>query len=88
MTSKYLFLIPILALSGVIACQPEKMEVQTNPSKSGQRALAPEEATGQFPYRRLSTYGFFEGEMAQLNPSEKLIPYQPASSLFTDYAMK
>lgn len=88
MKSKLLFLFSLLALGGLVACQPEKSEELTDQSKTGQRALAPEEATGQYPYRRLSTYGFFEGEMAALSPSEKLIPYQPASSLFTDYALK
>lgn len=81
-------LVSLVAIALLGSCQSEKAEEQTDQSKSGQRALAPEEATGQYPYRRLSTYGFFEGEMAQLDPSEKLIPYQPASSLFTDYAMK
>jgi uncharacterized repeat protein (TIGR03806 family) len=88
MDPKKLILISILALSCLAACQSKKAEEQTHQSKSVQRTLAPEDATGQYPYRRLSTYGFFEGEMAQLDPSEKLIPYQPASSLFTDYAMK
>ncbi|PZX56086.1 putative repeat protein (TIGR03806 family) [Algoriphagus ratkowskyi] len=47
-----------------------------------------EVASGVFPYERLSTYGFFSGELNQLNPIEEVIPYKPASSLFTDYAMK
>ncbi len=81
-------LVSLVACAILGSCQSEKAKEQTDQSKSGQRALAPEEATGQYPYRRLSTYGFFEGEMALLDPSEKLIPYQPASSLFTDYAMK
>jgi hypothetical protein len=75
-----------LFLSLLWSCQPEqKEEVQaTGPEE----ILAPEEASGKFPYRRLSTYGFFEGELDQLSPSESIIPYQPASSLFTDYALK
>ena len=75
-----------LFLSLLWSCQPEqKEEVQaTGPEE----ILAPEEASGKFPYRRLSTYGFFDGDIAQLSPSEAVIPYQPASSLFTDYALK
>lgn len=88
LTLRDLLLVSLMAIALLGSCQSEKAEEQTDQSKSGKRALAPEEATGQYPYRRLSTYGFFEGEMAQLDPSEKLIPYQPASSLFTDYAMK
>ena len=67
------------------SCQ-SKDEIKTTPVSS--RALAPEEANGSFPYRRLSTYGFFEGEMHLLQPSEELLFYAPASSLFTDYAHK
>jgi hypothetical protein len=75
-----------LFLSLLWSCQPEQNEeVQTN---APEEILAPENASGKFPYRRLSTYGFFEGELAQLAPSEAIIPYQPASSLFTDYALK
>lgn len=50
--------------------------------------LEDEVATGVFPYKRLSTYGFFTGEMKKLDPEAGVIMYQPASSLFTDYAMK
>lgn len=81
-------IILMFTLLGLSACQGEKNEIQSDQAKTGQRALAPEEANGQFPYRRLSTYGFFEGEMAALSHSQKLIPYRPASSLFTDYALK
>lgn len=47
-----------------------------------------EEADGMYPYDWLSTYGFFEGDLESLNPSQELIEYEPASSLFTDYALK
>jgi len=40
------------------------------------------------PYAKLSTYAFFTGELKNLNPSSKVVPYEPASSLFTDYALK
>lgn len=40
------------------------------------------------PYAKLSTYSFFTGEMKNLTPNRKVIPYEPASSLFTDYASK
>ncbi|WP_370900191.1 hypothetical protein [Chryseobacterium gossypii] len=40
------------------------------------------------PYARLSTYAFFTGQLKDLEPSPKVIPYEPASSLFTDYALK
>lgn len=40
------------------------------------------------PYSKLSTYSFFTGDLKNLNPVSKVIPYEPASSLFTDYALK
>ena len=40
------------------------------------------------PYPKLSDYRFFEGEMKNLQPAYKVIPYDLNSSLFTDYAKK
>ncbi len=40
------------------------------------------------PYSKLSTYSFFSGDLKNLTPVAKVIPYEPASSLFTDYALK
>lgn len=42
----------------------------------------------QVPYSKLSDYHFFEGDMKNQIPSLNVIPYAPASSLFTDYAHK
>jgi len=73
-------------LAGVlllVACQKEGVK-----SVAGSTPLAEENANGIFPYRRLSTYGFFQGELRLLNPSDRILPYEPASSLFTDYALK
>jgi uncharacterized repeat protein (TIGR03806 family) len=42
----------------------------------------------QVPYPNLSDYHFFEGEMKNQVPSLDVIPYEPISSLFTDYAHK
>src|SRR5690606_5777463 len=40
------------------------------------------------PYDNLSDYNFFEGNIAQHNPVYGVVPYEPISSLFTDYAHK
>lgn len=66
-----------------LACQAEKSE-----EKSTEVKLEAEIADGKFPYRRLSTYGFFSGEINELKPAPGVISYKPASSLFTDYALK
>lgn len=40
------------------------------------------------PYQNLSSYKFFVGNMKDQLPSMNVLPYEPASSLFTDYAHK
>ncbi|KQS46146.1 hypothetical protein ASG38_13325 [Flavobacterium sp. Leaf359] len=40
------------------------------------------------PYSKLSDYKFFEGTMKNQVPSLDVLPYEPASQLFTDYAHK
>lgn len=40
------------------------------------------------PYQKLSDYHFFEGDLKLQIPALDVLPYQPASALFTDYAHK
>lgn len=40
------------------------------------------------PFENLSDYGLFQGIIRNLEPNEGVLPYEPASSLFTDYAFK
>ncbi|MCL9806852.1 hypothetical protein NAT51_15055 [Flavobacterium amniphilum] len=40
------------------------------------------------PYPKLSDYKFFKGDIKNLTPVLGVLPYQPASSLFSDYAHK
>jgi uncharacterized repeat protein (TIGR03806 family) len=40
------------------------------------------------PYANLSEYKFFKGEIKNQLPSYGVIPFKPASELFTDYALK
>ena len=42
----------------------------------------------QVPYPKLSDYKFFEGDLKNQIPSLGVLLYEPASSLFTDYAHK
>ncbi len=42
----------------------------------------------QVPYDKLSEYNFFVGEMKNQNPANRVLLYEPASTLFTDYALK
>ena len=43
---------------------------------------------GAIPYQKLSDYSFFLGEMKHHEPVSTVIPYEPISTLFTDYAQK
>ncbi|MDN3203045.1 SO2930 family diheme c-type cytochrome [Algoriphagus sediminis] len=78
----------IIALFGIgiisFGCNPEEEKAEVKK----QVILEAEEADGSYPYKRLSTYGFFEGEITDLNATENVVLYEPASSLFTDYAWK
>lgn len=40
------------------------------------------------PYTKLSEYNFFKGTISDLEPVYGVLPFQPASQLFTDYASK
>lgn len=40
------------------------------------------------PYSNLSSYHFFTGALKDMEPADGVIEYAPASSLFTDYALK
>ncbi|NMH27987.1 hypothetical protein [Flavobacterium silvaticum] len=42
----------------------------------------------QVPYPKLSDYKFFEGDMKDQVPALDVLPYEPSSALFTDYAHK
>ena len=42
----------------------------------------------QVPFPKLSDYKFFEGDLKDQNPALNVLPYEPASALFTDYAHK
>jgi uncharacterized repeat protein (TIGR03806 family) len=42
----------------------------------------------QVPYEKLSDYNFFDGPIKNQKPANDVLIYEPASSLFTDYALK
>lgn len=43
---------------------------------------------GAEPFEYLSDYGFFEGDLKELQPSAGVLPYDLSSSLFSDYSHK
>jgi uncharacterized repeat protein (TIGR03806 family) len=42
----------------------------------------------QVPYSKLSDYHFFAGELKNQTPASSVLPYEPISALFSDYAHK
>lgn len=48
----------------------------------------PERDIGEIPYAVLSDYEFFEGDMAELQPAEGVLPYTVVAPLFSDNAGK
>jgi uncharacterized repeat protein (TIGR03806 family) len=42
----------------------------------------------QLPYENLSDYNFFKGNIADLTPEDRVVPYDLNTPLFTDYAQK
>ncbi len=40
------------------------------------------------PLMYLDEYGFFEGDMKEMKPSDRVLPYEPISTLFSDYSHK
>lgn len=84
MKKNYAFL-PIAAILSVFlifACSDQEDEAIYTPIPSVTVDLT------KVPYSKLSDYHFFEGELKALNPSENVIPFEPASSLFVDYTHK
>lgn len=88
MSKKRITILVILCISlFIIRCKPDKSPVPYEPEPIG-------DTTGIFidmhriPYPKLSDYRFFTGELKAQVPAKGVLPYQLASSLFTDYALK
>ena len=82
-----LALFTLLALVVLAACTKEPL------TGTPDEAIAPEADAVVFdpalvPYPTLSTYRFFKGPMAQQRPVASVLPYEPITALFTDYAHK
>lgn len=81
-------IIAALMIVFLISCQKSADKQAAKQATLPEVILEEETANGKYPYRRLSTYGFFDGEIKATIPSSDLIFYKPASSLFTDNAFK
>lgn len=74
------FLILILLFASFMSCSDSDNYEKIKPEVSVDLS--------RVPYQKLSDYHFFVDDIKDLKPNNKVLPYQPASELFTDYASK
>ena len=75
---------------GFYACQSEQVKEEKTPISTEvlEQKFPNDIDFSQVPYPNISDYGFFVGAMNQMIPNERVLPYEPSSSLFTDHASK
>jgi uncharacterized repeat protein (TIGR03806 family) len=94
MKKLYLFFcFAILIAFGIDSCAPNDSEeyvpISNESNKEGVSISGPIQLDlSQVPLPKLSDYHFFVGPLKNQKPGYKVIPYAPASSLFSDYAHK
>lgn len=69
-----------------VSCSKEEFTESLPGGISGEDRLILD--VNEFPYANLSEYRFFKGPMADQRPRTGVLPYEPISALFTDYAHK
>ncbi len=81
MIAKFRNLVMVLAAVGTFGCSNnnEYQEIEESPVILD---------LTQVPYPKLSDYHFFEGTMKDQQPSYGVLPFKPATELFSDYALK
>lgn len=80
-------LFPIFSIILLILSSCSKSEQQYIPISNTSTINVNVDLT-QVPFAKLSDYHFFVGEMKNQNPATNVLSFEPASSLFTDYAKK
>jgi uncharacterized repeat protein (TIGR03806 family) len=88
----YLFFISLFTL-GIYSCSLNNDEdyipISNQANKNGGSITGPINLDlTQVPLPKLSDYRFFVGTLKDQKPAYKVLPYQPASALFSDYAHK
>lgn len=80
MKKHYFLFLALLVLSTIfVNCSDEDEYIPVSPVNVD---------LSQVPYPKLSDYKFFEGDMKNQIPALNVLPYEPSSSLFSDYAHK
>ncbi len=82
---KVLLFLSLLVIVFVSCSKEEPLEVLPGTVPDADRLVLD---VNEFPYTNLSEYRFFKGPMADQRPRTGVLPYEPISQLFTDYAHK
>jgi len=69
----------------VYACEKEPVEPGNEPEIYGTVSLF---NFDEVPFKNLSAYNFFDGELKDLTPNATLLPYDLTTGLFSNYATK
>ena len=95
MQKKYfLATIVVLFLIIIISCSKDSEQYITVPNNNTNKNVVTTVYSpikidySAVPYPNLSDYHFFVGDIKNLSPGYMVLPYEPASSLFSDYAHK
>jgi len=90
MTKKFALLVLFLSIISCKNAETKPQLVQQNRPKSKQSFVRDSVVVNfkNLPYKTLSEYGFFSGDMYKLQPNNNVLPYELNSPLFTDYALK
>ena len=79
-TFQYVAILTCIIAFAISSCSSSDQEYTEVPEKS---VVIPAEI-----YSKLSDYNFFKGDVKLQIPSDEMLPYEPISSLFSDYAEK
>lgn len=82
MKVNFRFLLAVACLSILVSCSDDDSYQPIDQTSPVVMDLA------SVPYPKLSDYKFFDGVLNNQEPSYGVIPFKPASELFTDYARK
>ncbi|WP_309642161.1 hypothetical protein [Flavobacterium sp.] len=80
------FCLTLLVISCTMSEEEDYVDVSNRQSTSVEAPVVFD--LGQTPFPKLSDYHFFVGPLKNLKPGYKVIPFEPASALFSDYAHK
>jgi uncharacterized repeat protein (TIGR03806 family) len=80
-------LLPLIVIALVLSgCRKEQLDGAGGPVPTGRAKVNFDlEAV---PFNTLSEYGFFSGKLAQMQPVDEVLPFEPITPLFTDEAHK